>query len=92
MLMLSDADKEACASDAAGGRGGGLGVDKLLFSQGRAPRTRSCSATLMQSSETVFAFGVSSPSKPTLGSQQTASPIVQACWLPTVTLQNADVQ
>lgn len=64
MLMLSDADKEACASDAGG-------VDKLLFSQGGAQRTQSCSATLMQSSERAFAFGVLSPSKPTLGSQQT---------------------
>lgn len=72
MLMLSDADKEACASDAGWGVGvGGVGVDKLLFSQGGAQRTQSCSATLMQSSERAFAFGVLSPSKPTLGSQQT---------------------
>lgn len=70
MLMMSDADKEACASDAGWGVGGVV-VDKLLFSQGGAQRTQSCSVTLMQSSERAFAFGVLSPSKPTLGSQQT---------------------
>lgn len=67
--MLSDADKETCASDA--GDGGWGMADKLLFSQGRTQRTRSCNARLMQSSETVFAFGVPSPSKHTPGSQQT---------------------
>lgn len=52
--------------------GGGGRVDKLLFSQGRAQRTQSCGATLMQSSETLFAFGVPSPPKHAPGSQQTA--------------------
>lgn len=60
MLMLSDVDKEACGSDAGG-------VDKLLFSQGIAQTTQTCSATLMQSSETLVAFGVLSPSKHTHG-------------------------
>lgn len=62
MLMLSDTDKEARGSD-AGGDGGR--VDKLLFSQDTAQRAQSCSATLMQSSERAFAFGVLSLPKHT---------------------------
>lgn len=37
--------------------GGKGGVDKLLFSQGKAHGAPSCAATLMQSSERGVAFG-----------------------------------